>query len=227
MVTEPLKNFKIFSGLSGKDMALIYEATAPQTLQFDKDVRVLNQGDPVQSIDFLAAGKMVSQKNHIDGHVQLVNSYKPLSVINLEAAASHKGTSPFTVVTITPCTIIRILYNRLIHNPHLPIYIKERLFRNIFAYMANDSIRFMNKSDVLSRRIVKDRILIFLSIVSERDDSNVIDIGMNQSQFAQYLCVDRTTLTEAIGKLRKENKIECEGSKYTLNFIEYDEDRRP
>jgi CRP-like cAMP-binding protein len=218
MCTETLKEFKLFSGMRDKEIDLICEASDPEMLEFESNVCVLVQGEPVLNIDFLVEGKMVSQKNHVDGHVQLVNSYKSRSIINLEAAASNKGTSPFFLVTVTPCRIIRIPYKKLIHNRLLPIAITEKIYDNIFAYMADDSIRFMNKSDVLSRRSARDRILIFLSIVRERDGRNDIDIGMNQTQFAQYLCMDRTSLTATISKLRRENLIEYSGSKYLLKF---------
>ncbi|MDR0851855.1 MAG: Crp/Fnr family transcriptional regulator [Clostridiales Family XIII bacterium] len=196
------------------------EASEPQALEFKRGNSLYVQGELVPFVDCLDRGTLVSQKYHIDGHVQLVNSYIPPSVVNLEAVVSRKGTSPTTIIANSPCRVIRIPYNNLVHNRKIPVAIRIAIFDNIVAAMADESIRFMNKSDILSRHKVKERAIIFMDILRERYNSNSFDIGMNQEEFAQYLCVDRSTLSEALNELRRKDQIEFQGSIYTLKFPE-------
>jgi CRP-like cAMP-binding protein len=222
---ETIRGSRLFSGFTDAETDFVLSEIRPTRLTFKKNACICEQGEATPYIDILEQGSIVSQKLHIDGRLQLVQSFLPPAIVNLESVVSVKGTSPVFVVANTQSRIVRFRYDAFIRNRNIPESIRLKMSVNIISYIADDNIRFMNKSDVLSRRKVSDRIIIFLSIIRERTKNDIVDIGMNQEEFALYLCVDRSTLCEALNKLRKDGLIEFKGSRYTLKFPKIGERR--
>lgn len=215
---EILSSSELFRGLSTSELSLVYTESNPWIQNFKKGAQLCSQGDLFPYIDILEKGVFISKKYHIDGKIQIVSAFTPPEIVNLEAPASHKKTSPVFVVACTDCRIIRINYEKLTCNEKLPERVRLIIFANIAAYLAADSVKYMDKSDVLSKRKVRDRIITFLNMLRNQTNRDVVDIGMSQEEFAQYLCVDRTSLSEALNDLRREEMIDYKNSKYTLLF---------
>ena len=213
-----LKQSKLLRGLSSSELDFVCEQADPWIQNFKKGTRLWSQGDFVPYIDILDKGIFISQKYHLDGRIQLICSFTRPEIINLEAPASFKGTSPVFIVASSDCRVLRISYKRLIQNANIAPNIRMKIMENISAYLADDSIRYMYKSEVLSQRKVKDRVITFLNVLRHQTGNDLVDTGMSQEEFAQYLCVDRTSLSETINELRREGIIDFRKSKFTLNF---------
>jgi CRP-like cAMP-binding protein len=78
----------------------------------------------------------------------------------------------------------------------------------------------MHKSDILTVRTVRGRIMAYLSIISEKRNNLTVKIDMNQEELAQYLCVDRSVLSSELNKMRKEGVLNFNKKTYTLMFSE-------
>lgn len=217
-----LERSKLVSGLSTEDLKVVCAEANPWVQSFKKGARIWSQGDYVPFIDILEKGVIISQKHHIDGGIQLICAFTPPEVVNLETPASNKKTSPVLLTARTDCSVLRINYENLVKNKSIPERIRLRISLNIAAYLSDDCIRFMYKSDVLSRRKVRDRVLAFLSIMKHQTGRNSFDIGMSQDEFSQYLCVDRTSLSEALNDLRRENIIDFKKAKFILKDPDFE-----
>ena len=219
---EILQKSKIFQDLTMEDILLVCKITSPEIMIIKKDKELWRLGDIINSIDILEEGIMVSQKYHIDGRVQLVSTYNPSSLVNIEATVSYRLTSPVFIIASTDCKIVRFNYNLLVHNRNIPVRIRFTIFDNIAAYLATGSVRNMNTSYILSRRKVKDRVLTYLNIMRYRTESDSFNIGMSREELAQYLCVDRTSLSEALNELKREGQIKFKKADYVLLFKDYE-----
>ena len=215
---EMLKQSRLVRDLSESEIILVCAESGAWIQNFKKGTRLWAQGDFVPYIDILIKGTFISQKYHLDGRIQLIGSFAPYEIVNLEAPVSFKGTSPVFIFASSDCSILRLNYKQLITNSSIPERIRLQISKNIAACLADDSIRFMYKSDVLSRRKVRDRVITFLTILKLQRKGNSVDIGMNQEEFAQYLCVDRTSLSEALNELRREGLIDFKKSNFEIKF---------
>ncbi|MDR0886244.1 MAG: Crp/Fnr family transcriptional regulator [Clostridiales Family XIII bacterium] len=216
MCLEIIKKTRLFSGISAEDFDLICTIAVPRIQNFDKNGILWSQGEFVTDIGILISGSILSTKYHIDGRAQILRSYSPLSIINLEAAASVMKTAPTSLIANKKSRLAKIPFEKLVHDVRLSVNLQRILYDNMLGIMADDSIKLMYKSDILSRRTVRDRVLAYLSVVTERRHSNTVDIGMNQDEFAQYLCVDRSSLSLELNEMRREGVLDFSKREYTI-----------
>lgn len=202
-----IKENALFKDLDDNDYALIQEKVSPFVNIYKKNETVANQGHECNHLGILVSGQAYSEKYHIDGFRQIIGHYRKNSLLCMESAFSRNGTSPVTIIAKTECRIVWFSLLKLLDSQLLMPEIKVKLYKNIMYEMADENIRLMYKSDVLAHHTLRDRVMAYLSIISEKRRSNEIHIHMTQVDFADYLCVDRSALSAELNAMRREGLI--------------------
>jgi len=210
-IAEKLKGAELFRGLSAEKVLRIVSEGKAKNRNFERGETLVRQGEAVRDIGILLAGILFEEKNHLDGRRQILQALAPQSYVCIEAAFSSPKTAPCAIVAAEPGNIVWLRGDALLKN--------EVLMKNALRLLSDESIRRLYKADVLSIRTVRGRILSYLSIVSERRGTKTINIGMTQEEFAEFLCVDRTSLTYELGKMRREGILEVRGKIYLLKIL--------
>jgi CRP-like cAMP-binding protein len=220
MNLDLLRSSQLFEGF-GDDAFLKICASARRRAQdFRKKDVLVRQGEVVSEIGVLVRGSLLSEKYHMNGRVQIVRAFSPCSVVNLDAACSSFRSAPAAITANRDGCVIWLSFDDLTQRGGMPADVRKALFGRMAAILADDNIRLMYKSDILAMRTVRDRVMAYLSIVSEKRGSLTVNIDMNQEEFAQYLCLDRSSLSLELNKMRKEGLLDFKKKTYTLAFRE-------
>lgn len=161
-------------------------------------------------------GKVLSVKYHYDGTSQILQTFHNNDIIGLEAVSSTFFTSPSMLIAETDCIIAFFKYSDFFTNSKLSEVCKITLLQNMNKILSDENIKIMYKVDVLSKRTIRERIITYLSIISEKRNSRTFDIGMNQNQFAQYLCTNRSALSKELNDMKREGLISFSRTTYTI-----------
>lgn len=211
-----LKKSRIFHGLDDAEIEAVCDIIKPSEKEYVKNQIIVSQGEPVRRIGVLKRGNAISMKYHFDGNTQILRIYNEGEVFSLDTVNTSLATSPVTLMSQTDTVIVFIPYEGIFEMDSISTAVKEKIMINCSEILSNELIRLMYKIDVLSKRTLRDRILTYLSLISERSSSKTFHIGMNQEQFAQYLCVNRSVLSNELNKLRKSGLIDYKGGRFTL-----------
>ena len=82
--------------------------------------------------------------------------------------------------------------------------------------LADKTLRFHQKIEVVSQRTTRDKIITYLSQEAKKRDSNSFDIPYDRQELADYLEIDRSGLSAEIGKLKKEGILESHKKHFEL-----------
>jgi CRP-like cAMP-binding protein len=224
MYVDILKQLQIFQGIADDELRNICKVATPTYAEFKKDDILLEQEDFWECFGIVKSGYLKDMRYSIDAKTQLLRSHGPLSIINLEGASTKRKTSPTDIKATTDGSLLWFSFDILIKSDEIPISVREIFFSNVIAFISDDSIRFMNKLYVMSWRRTWDRVMAFMLILKRKRKDDIINLGMTQEEFAQYLCVDRTTLTDTLNKMKHEGLIDYQRQKkdaiYKVNFSE-------
>lgn len=210
-----IKDSLLFQGLTEGELINIYENIQPAVGRFSKGDIVVPQGSKGKKIGLIKKGTIISTKYNIDGEAQVLALYKQRDVIGLESFFSQNTLSPSELSCQTNCEIAFITYSRLF-SPKLIGGTKEALLLNAAKILSNEQIKLISQMEILSKKTLEKKIMTYLNIIRERKGTNTFDIHMNQSQFAQFLCVNRSVLSNELNYLRNEGLIDYDKSRYTI-----------
>lgn len=214
-----LKKSKLFQGLGDHEIEEVCHITMPAETKYSKNQIIVNQGDQVNKIGILKKGTAISTKSHFDGNTQILRIYNQGEVFSLDAVNTTFLTSPVTLISQSDCTVIFVPYIKIFEADSISVEVRKVIMSNSSELLSNELIRLMYKIDVLSKRTLQERILTYLSLISEKNGSDTFDIGMNQEQFAQYLCVNRSVLSNELNHMRKSGLIDYKKKRFTLYKI--------
>lgn len=79
-----------------------------------------------------------------------------------------------------------------------------RLAANLLHLLAQKNLMLTRKMRHMARRTTRDKLLSYLSAQALLAGSPEFDIPMDRQQLADYLAVDRSAMSAALGKLRDE-----------------------
>jgi CRP-like cAMP-binding protein len=105
----------------------------------------------------------------------------------------------------------------LIGSPsEIPDNYRCSLLKNILEMISNANMRQLYKIDILSKKSLRDRIVLYLSLQAKRKKTNDFLIPFNREEFAAYLCVDRSALSRELGRMQDEGLIQFEKNRFII-----------
>lgn len=94
--------------------------------------------------------------------------------------------------------------------------IQQKILVNVIASQRQYFLDISEHLSIVSQRSIKDKILRFLSIQSSKEGRNEFDIPFSRDELANYLAVDRASLSRMLGILKKEGIIDFKKNRFVL-----------
>ncbi|MDD2190257.1 MAG: Crp/Fnr family transcriptional regulator [Eubacteriales bacterium] len=211
-----LKGCSLFDGLTSVELSEVYRYISPSIKGFEKKDTVIEQGGRVAEIGYIKKGTLISTEYYTDGEAHVLRTFSQGDLIGLDTVFSKQKESLMTISCQTRCVIIFLSFHKMFEENTLRCNIKEKIFLNAASILSDEHTIFMNKINVLLNHTLQDRILTYLNMISEKRSENTIDIHMTQKQFAQFLGVNRSVLSNELNWMRNEGIIDYNKSLYTI-----------
>ena len=82
--------------------------------------------------------------------------------------------------------------------------------------LSDSNIKMAHKVEILAERGLRDRIMVYLNVLRSKAGGNTVTIKMSREQLAQFLCVNRSALSNELNKMKREGIIDFKGSRFTI-----------
>lgn len=206
-----LKRSGLFRGLSEPAFEKVMQEVHPAVQTYRKNDIIVEEGQKEVALGIVAGGRIRGVKFHRDGDSHLMMVYEEGDVFSLSSASSRTRIAPLSMIAMGDVTVISIHISDLMN-----CTANWRIARNIIAMLADESIKSMYKIDILSHTGLRRRIMTYLRIMDAKHEGKAFHTGMNQEQFAQYLSVNRSALSNQLNIMRREGIIDFRGDLYQL-----------
>ena len=135
-------------------------------------------------------------------------SYTHLDVYKRQAV-SRKRTAPIDYICNEDSTIVFVSLKN-INNSRF----SKQIYEVLMQQMASDNIKKMHKIEILAEKGLRKRILMYLEILRTKAGSDTVSVKMSREQLAQYLCVNRSALSNELNKMKREKIIDFEKDQF-------------
>lgn len=179
--------------------------------QYAKDEMIFREGDVIDRVCLVVEGSVRSEKTYPDGEIHIVSVFGVDEIFGLEITVSQKKTSPLDFIANEDCTALFLSVKSLNNEYH-----RERIGKAITEQLADDNIRLGHKVEILAERGLRDRIMVYLNILAKKSGESEVYVPMNREQLAQYLCVNRSALSNELSKMKRDGLIDFKRRKFVL-----------
>ena len=215
-ILESALSARLFAGFDEAEAALLTDALGGEALSFPAGSVIAAAGQHASrpaSILLLLAGQVQFVRYGLHGERCMIDYALSGSVLGTPQALGGEDSYHNSMVAGTDCLLLRL-------TPPAPgmdaPQLWPRMEQNLLRLEIERDVRLMRKIDILSGRTVREKILIYLNYESERCGSREFDIPLNRQALADYIYVDRTTLSTELWNMQRDGLLQVRRSHFVL-----------
>jgi len=215
-ITNSLIKTKLFGGLSLAEVETISPLLGCQQKSCPKGTVLAVTDMPVDFIGIVLSGKLNTYKEDVDGRLNLIRKTGAYEMFGVDIASTPSQVSPLIILCATDADVLTFPYSLIASPGPVPNKFRCVLLKNILELTANQNMRQLYKIDILSRKSLRDRIMLYLTLQMKRKKTSELLIPFNREEFAAYLCVDRSALSRELGRMKKEGLIDFSKNRFRI-----------
>ncbi|WP_232697500.1 Crp/Fnr family transcriptional regulator [Brevibacillus daliensis] len=194
----------LFKGFKESEMESVLSCLHARKRSYQKNEIILLAGEAVTHIGIVLSGKVQIFREDIKGNGTIMTSLEAGSLFAETFAFANIRTIPVTVSAATESVILFIDFSRIVSNCSNACVFHVQLIQNMLSILAQKNIMLNQKIEHLSKRSTRDKLLSYLSEQAVLHRTSEFVIPYNRQELANYLCVDRSAMSNELCKLRDE-----------------------
>lgn len=208
---EAISSSKIFNNVPAETISEMINELKVYKKEYGKGEIVALEGEYNDKAGIVAEGALCTRKERESGNVHVIDLYETGYCFGVENAVSRTKINPVSTYALKNSVVYFFPVEEL-----MSCSAREIVISNMMRLLADENMRKIHKVDILSRQGSRDRIMIFLTTMVSKKKSNSFRINMSQEQFAQFLALNRATLTSELNALRRDGIIEFKKDYFTV-----------
>ncbi|MFV0527554.1 MAG: Crp/Fnr family transcriptional regulator [Lachnospiraceae bacterium] len=222
-ITEKLKHVNLFRGISTADLERLPEVLSFVLRTYQADEYILRAGDTTSSLGIVLSGMAHILKEDFWGNRTILSNILPGEVFAETYACVPDEPVGVNVLAIEETEVFFLNIRDIIASADAGHTFYHRFLQNLLAVLASKNLMLTKKIEHTSKRSTREKLLSYLSAESQKSRSVSFVIPYDRQQLADYLTVDRSAMSNELGKLRDEgllvfhkNHFELKGSHLPL-----------
>lgn len=213
---ELLKGTQLFSGVSEKEITAMLHCLQARILTFKKGEYVFREGEHMDNIMVLADGKLLVQHDDFWGNRSIVNVIRIGEMFGEAYVAPESGAILNDVVAEEDSTVIFFDVRRILTVCSAACRFHSMVVQNLFYAISEKNRKLVQKIGHMSKRSTRAKLLSYLSEEAKRHNNRHFIIPFNRQQLADFLCVDRSAMSNELCKMRDEGLVKFDKNEFTL-----------
>lgn len=199
-----LTQVPLFKGIRIEELPEMLNSLNAREVSYKKQDVILLEGQAVHSVGIMLSGKVKVVKEDFKGNTNIMVFIEPGQMFAEAYACTQTANLPFTVLSVMESEILWIEYRKIISSCISACRSHEKLIENMMRTLASKSILLNQKIEHISKRTTQEKLLAYLFDQSKKLGSNEFEIPFNRQELADYLCVDRSAMSNELCKLQRE-----------------------
>ena len=211
-----LKRTKLFSGVGEEDISSLLSCLGARKKEYKKGEYILREGEHISDIFILVEGKIHIQKDDYWGNRSILSVISVGEMFGEGYAAPESGALLNDVVAVEDSSVIFFDVKRILTTCSSACRFHNMIVQNMFFAISDKNRKLVQKLGHMSGRTTRAKLISYLSEEAKRQGSSAFTVPFNRQQLADYLCVDRSAMSNELCKMRDEGMIKFEKSRFEL-----------
>ena len=213
---EFLKDTQLFLGVSKDEISAMLGCLNARESEYKKGEYIYHRSDIVGDIMLLVSGKVHVQRDDFWGNSNIISTIDIGEMFG-ESCITPRGREILNnVIAIEDSTIMLFDVRRILTTCSSSCKFHNMVIENLFYAISDKNRKLVQKLGHMANRSTREKLMSYLSEQSQKQGSDSFVIPLNRQQLADFLSVDRSAMSNELGKLRDEGLIEFDRSRFRL-----------
>ena len=211
-----IRSSTLFSGISAEELTAMLSCLDTKTESFLKDAFLLRAGDTAESIGLVLSGNVLIVQEDIWGNRNILSKAGPGQTFAAAYACAPGSVLNVSALAETPVTAMFLNVKRVLNVCPSACAPHSRIIRNLLGELAEKNLHFGEKLTHMGQRTTRAKLMSYFSAEAQRLGTYEFDITFSRQQLADYLAVERSGLSQELGKMRDEGLLSFRKSHFVL-----------
>lgn len=202
-----LKETKLFAGVGEEDISAMLACLGAKLSVYRKGETVLWQGEILDDIPVLVKGKLLIQKDDYWGNRSILGNIDSGEMFGEAYAAPGSGPLLNDVVAVEDSAVLFFDVNRIMTTCSSACRFHTLVVQNLIFALSEKNRKLVQKLGHMSKRTTREKLISYLSEEAKKHKSSRFEIPFNRQQLADFLSVDRSAMSNELGRMRDEGLI--------------------
>ena len=207
MDSENLLKTNLFKNLNDNEFQILARNLGFYKHKFKKGENILRTGETINSFGLVISGSVNIEYNDIFGNTNIIGNADSGQVFAEAYSCLPEEPLMVSVSAAEDCEILFIS--------------TKNIFSGIIAVLAGKNIGLSRKINDITPKTIRERLISYLSSQAVKQESNYITIPFNRQQLADYLCVDRSAMSNELSKMRRDGLLTFDRNMFKLNLFAF------
>lgn len=213
---EVIQNTSLFAHIHEDDIAGILGCLLAKEKSFNREEYIVRAESAIYEVGIVLTGSIRVVSEDYWGNPSILTKLGPGEMFGEAFASAELDKIPVSVIANEASNILFISYNKIITTCTSDCDVHNQLIHNLIKIHARRNVMLTQKLEHMGKRTTKEKLLSYLSDEAKKVGAHSFAIPYNRQELADYLCVDRSALSNELSKLRDEGVLEFYKNEFTL-----------
>ena len=211
-----LQRSQLFAGVGEANIEAMLDCLSTNLRDYKKGEYVLREGERVDNVMLLASGSLNIQKDDFWGNRSIVNHISAGEMFGEAYIAPESGPILNDVIALEDSVVMFFDFRKILTVCSSACKFHTIVIQNLFFAISEKNRQLVQKLGHMSKRTTRDKLISYLSEQAKRSGSSTFSIPFNRQQLADFLCVDRSAMSNELCKMRDDGLLTFEKNTFSL-----------
>lgn len=206
----------LFKNIQADELPHLLTCLKSRISTFPKEYTVIDEADCTDEMGIIISGSVNIVRYDFWGNRTVVTNIG-IGGTFAESIAFTQMPSEIAAVTCESTTILFLNINKVLHTCNVGCTYHQKLIENLVRLLSQKNLELMKKINHITKRSTREKLLSYLSAEAKKyKNQETFTIPFDRQQLADYLCVERSAMSNELSKMRNEGILEYHRSSFTL-----------
>lgn len=206
-----LMNISLFNGLEKEKLSRLLESRA-LTQNFTSGQIIYLQNEKASTMDIILDGKIIVQSIDGNGNVLSIVSLGKGDMLGGNLIFSNRNEYPMTLIAQMDTKLLRMKKDLILDLCQMD----KNFLVNLLQLLSDKALVLTNKIHSLARKTIREKIMEFLMLEINRQESRTIILPISKKELADRFGIERPSLQRELKKMQEEGLIYYDSKTITL-----------
>lgn len=212
-----LQKSPLFHGFSEEDLQHSLTCWGGSVKTYGRHEIIYPEGARVSQIGVILEGFVDTILEDYWGNRTLLRRFQEGQLFADSFIVAKEQAMPFTAVSASDTVVLMLSYQKMLEPCERICDMHKRLVDNLLTITAKNNIMLLRKITLLTKRTVREKLMGFLSSEARKAGSNQFRLLLNRQELADYLAMDRSTLSSELSKMHREGILTRDKNMITIH----------
>lgn len=212
-----VKKCPLFYGINDDELYTLLKCCAAEFTRYENEEYIFRMGESMNTVLILLKGKARVIQENFWGRQENIYYIKEGEMFGESYSCARTPVLPVSVVTEGPCGAVFLNYQRMITFCSLACDFHTRFIHNMLRLVSEQNVKLENKLEHVCRKTTREKLLSYLSEQAISHGGSDFDIPHTRQELAEYLCVDRSAMSNELSRMRSEGILEFSRKHFVLH----------